>query len=594
MTTAQKDRLCEGIETQQKLQEFYARENGRNATLKRHNTNHSHLNLDMDEDLNDYDNDEVNNDFQQVNYGRPRKKFVNRNEIDERIIVRTITNSNMNMNSNNNRSQQQNLHRQQQKSNNNNNANNNNNNQTITISSQALKYAAENHLQPIKIECNPKLTDQKQAAKLMDAWWIDKDGNLNGVTKQIDLYVYLCDLKRYPNEVDKIKLTPHPPRHLPLQRSTLLKWVKNSVSLNEVKEELENKFKSIYSVEDIIGTKNNRNRHIRIDFSDEREYIDVLNSGKISLFGQLYDIDEYLPAPKLLFCSKCNKPGHIKKVCVNSPFEICRRCGGDRNDEKDHKTCDVKCHHCDGNHTSTDYSCPIIQEYRRQLVFELRKRPDLLPPEAQLFIPSECRENGENTKVLENKSAKFQQQLKKQRQHLQRNFNYNDLNAWPSISPSLTNTTTTMQINTNINGTIKTLSDELQKLKWDYVDEQRKIEEKYKNHLNLLNQSWLIMQQQVQAQTQMVTTMNGVINTTLFSTCSIAMETLRTVLDKIKTETNKNECDAFINQIQLQILLLNEQKSAYFSHQTKLEQLLTKQKEALDVALNTIIHQPNV
>ncbi|CAF1579573.1 unnamed protein product, partial [Didymodactylos carnosus] len=117
------NRLCEGSETQQKLQEFYARENGRNATLKRHSTNHSHLNLDIDEDLNDYDNDEVNNDFQQVNYGRQRKQFVNRNERDERIIVRTITNSNMNMNSNNNRSQQQNLHRQQQKSNNNNNAN---------------------------------------------------------------------------------------------------------------------------------------------------------------------------------------------------------------------------------------------------------------------------------------------------------------------------------------------------------------------------------------------------------------------------------------------------------------------------------------
>ncbi|CAF0807272.1 unnamed protein product [Didymodactylos carnosus] len=287
------DRLCEGIETQQKLQEFYARENGRNATLKRHNTNHSHLNLDMDEDLNDYDNDEVNNDFQQVNYGRPRKKFVNRNEIDERIIVRTITNSNMNMNSNNNRSQQQNLHRQQQKSNNNNNANNNNNNQTITISSQALKYAAENHLQPIRIEY--------------------KDGDLNGVTKQIDLYVYLCDLKRYPNEVDKIKLTPHPSRHLPPQRSTLLKWVKNSVSLNEVKEEFESKFKSIYSVEDIIGTKNNRNRHIRIDFSDEREYIDVLNSGKISLLGQLYDIDEYLPAPKLLFVQNVISQATLKK-----------------------------------------------------------------------------------------------------------------------------------------------------------------------------------------------------------------------------------------------------------------------------------------
>ncbi|CAF1329264.1 unnamed protein product [Rotaria magnacalcarata] len=122
---------------------------------------------------------------------------------------------------------------------------------------------------------------------------------------------------------------------------------------------------------DIIGTLNTRNRHVRIDFQDETEYNTILNSGKVSIYGQLTDCDQ--------------------------------RCGKDRNDKEDHSLCEIKCHHCDGPHTSTDYSCSFIQQYRRELVLELRNRSDLLPAEVQLFIPTECRESGKGTKTLENR-----------------------------------------------------------------------------------------------------------------------------------------------------------------------------------------------
>ncbi|CAF4676290.1 unnamed protein product, partial [Rotaria socialis] len=260
------------------------------------------------------------------------------------------------------------------------------------------------------------------------------EGNIQGTTKVIDLCVFLCNPHRYPKEIDNIKISPHPSKHLPPQRSVILKWIKNSISCNELKEELEIKFKSIHSIVDIIGTLSTRNRHLRIDFQDETEYNTILNSGKVSIYGQLIDCDEYFPAPKLLICSKCNTPGHTRKACVNSKVDLCKRCGKDRNDKEDHNLCEIRCHHCDGPHTSTDYSCLFIQEYRRELVLELRNRPDLLPAEAQLFIPTECRESGKGTKILENKSAQYQQFKKNQNQqyHPFNHLSSDYKNQWPS------------------------------------------------------------------------------------------------------------------------------------------------------------------
>ncbi|CAF1034549.1 unnamed protein product [Didymodactylos carnosus] len=298
----------------------------------------------------DENNFEENEGFRQQTKHRQHKR-PNYNASDERskiITSRTYTNSNSNSNINEKRNNQQG----RMQMNNNNRYNNNDHDQNenehqIQISQQALNYAAEIHLQPIKFECNPKFTEQKLAAKFihlffkyiekdfreqnqtfpnplgLDRWWIDRDGNIQGISKEIELYVYLCNIRRYPNEIDNVKMIPHPPKHLPPQRSMILKWVKNTISSDEVKDELASRFKSIYTLEDIIGTSNTRNRHIKMDLADETEYNTILNSGKVTIFGQLLDCDEYLPAPKLLICSKCNLPGHIKKICSNSQVEMC-------------------------------------------------------------------------------------------------------------------------------------------------------------------------------------------------------------------------------------------------------------------------------
>ncbi len=121
------------------------------------------------------------------------------------------------------------------------------------------------------------------------------------------------------------------------------------------------------------GAVNDRTRHVKIELIDKKEYETLLNSRKINLLGQSFDVDELLSSPNILICRRCNQPGHVKKTCQNSTYNICRRCGGNRSNIDEHKECPIKCHHCGEEHLSIDYKFPLINEYRSQLILELKK-----------------------------------------------------------------------------------------------------------------------------------------------------------------------------------------------------------------------------
>ncbi|CAF4053856.1 unnamed protein product [Rotaria magnacalcarata] len=259
-----------------------------------------------------------------------------------------------------------------------------------------LTYAAAIHMQPFKLECVPKMNDQKEAAKFIQHFFKLIENNFDQQNNYHDR----------PTGFDQW-------------------WIDKEV--------------------DIIGILHTRNRQVRIDFQDKTEYNTNLNSGKVSIYGQLIDCDH--------------------------------RCGKDRNDKEDHNLCEIKCNHCDGPHRSTDYSCSFIQQYRREPVLELRNHPDLFPAEAQLFIPTECRESGKGTKILENKSAQYEQFKKNQNQHYHP-FNHlssDYKNQWPSLPHSSSDSRTSIS-NNNLNNTIESLKDELNLLKENYASEQTKIE----------------------------------------------------------------------------------------------------------------------
>ncbi|CAF1318097.1 unnamed protein product [Didymodactylos carnosus] len=165
LTAPQEDNLCEGENFQQILQEIQIIDQRDTVnSLKRHSTNRSEI------QYHDENNFEENEGFRQQTKHRQHKR-PNYNARDERSKIttsRTYTNSNSNSSINEKRNNQQG----RMQMNNNNRYNNNDHDQNKNehqrqISQQALNYAAEIHLQPIKFECDPKFTQQKLAAKFI-------------------------------------------------------------------------------------------------------------------------------------------------------------------------------------------------------------------------------------------------------------------------------------------------------------------------------------------------------------------------------------------------------------------------------------------
>ena len=321
------------------------------------------------------------------------------------------------------------------------------------ITKFAMDYAVDHLAQPFKIECDPKVKDTPHGAKIInglishnkkdfatknpncsrplmfDVWWIDGKGDIQIIVKSTELFVHLCNAENYPKELANTKITPHPPKHFPPKHTAIMKWVDNAMSIDEIKEGLKVQCPSIASVENMMGPMNERNRHIRIEFWDRNEFSTALHNGKINLHGQLFNIDEFIPSPRMLICTRCNCPGHTKKMCQNSKYDMCRRCGEDRSDKEKHSDCTISCHHCGAAHMSTDYKCPKLQEYRRHLIDELRKHPERLSADIQIFIPSEYRPDGNRVKCIHSGINQQHQRTRQQSAH-QRSTSMNDTNVW--------------------------------------------------------------------------------------------------------------------------------------------------------------------
>lgn len=460
------------------------------------------------------------------------KRMNTGNDIVYRQQPRTFSNSNQNNSVNLDGRQQHQLHSPSHNSRNyssslSNQQQTTNGGNQLPITDYALEYASNYHFSPFKLECQPKIRDRKDGTKLIndlikfitpgfliqnprfshdilfDLWWIDPDGNIEIIIKTTDLYVFLCKLDRYPNQLNNVAINPIPPTHLPPQHTAIIKWVNNSFTDDDVRDELNMKFESLFSIASMQGTINERNRHIKVEMLNKNEYNKLLNSGKINLGGQLYSVDEYLPAPRILICNRCNLPGHTKKSCRNSDVDLCRRCGKSRTNIEEHKDCEIKCHHCQENHLATDYKCKIIDKYRRELIEELKKHPERMPPEVQLFIPSGYRSD-DRRKMIYNEEAYHQNQYVQQQQQF---YNRSDENAWPGLRATSAPTTTADGTN-NINEAIKTLSEELKEEKKRHEIILKQIEEKHKASVQMMNQAWLLVKQVQQTQEMIVSSMS--------------------------------------------------------------------------------------
>jgi hypothetical protein len=346
------------------------------------------------------------------------------------------------------------------------------------------------------------------------------------------------------------------------------------------------KLNSVYAVEEMLGTKSYRSRQIRVDLLSKDEYIGILNSGKFVIGGHLYEVDEYLPSLKILICSKRNTPGHVKKHC-NSTFEICKRCGKDKNDGADHNSCCIKCHHCGGEHEATNYQCTLISKFRQELLCKLKNNTHLLPPHIQFYIPEQFRDQ-RGTKMLMNKNSEMYQARARRDDVI--NINSQDYNVWSAVNPFSTlptAATTSPMWNTEL----RKLQDELVSLKKEHENEVRKLKMDYDNQIQKMVQAWHLINLQIKTQAEAISD----VYTTVSDTLPPIIQAIQTI-NHVMKEMNRNTADdnerqqkeRMFTKINDTINIFNNRLSLLTDHYQKLKILMDKQNDLLLKGMNSM------
>jgi hypothetical protein len=492
---------------------------------------------------------------------------------------------------------------------------NTNEGEQVYVSRHAMKFAVDDRLPPLKIQCEPALKNQEDASILVkeflkyieqnfrklnskfnqpfgfDHYLIDKNGALICYTNYFELFIFMCDLSIYPENLNNIKIRPILPTRLPAKNSIILKFIDNQIDFDDIQTIVREKLKSVYAIEEMLGTKTYRSRHIRVDLLSQDEYNCTLNSGKFVIGGHLYDVDEYLSAPRILICNKCNSPGHIKKNC-KSTMDICKRCGHDKNDGADHKSCCIKCHHCGGDHDATSFKCSLISKFRHELIQKLKNNTHLLPPHIQLYIPQQFRDQ-RSKRVLRSKNAEID--LNQIRRVNGINVNLNDQNSWPMCKPNdslpILNKPTPLW-----NAELRRMQDEYINLKHEYENELRKIKFENKSQLQKMTQTWQLIHVQMKSQSDAITNLYTTVNETLtpiiqsIQTMSNVMKSLsRKLDDKDEQQINENT-STIINDT---MATLNSRLQLLDDHFQKSNNLITQRNELMERGMNSVLNSSN-
>ena len=139
----------------------------------------------------------------------------------------------------------------------------------------------------------------------------------------------------------------------------IIKHVYSDRSLEEIEEEIISKYENcevelFKKDEEFTGT-------IKIKFNSEGDYQDALDN-RVKVFEQIYIMEKYKFRPRVIMCRKCQKYGHVARVC-RSDHPVCGFC---KSEDHDTDRCNAredqhKCYHCNGNHRSGHKACTVHQ-----------------------------------------------------------------------------------------------------------------------------------------------------------------------------------------------------------------------------------------
>lgn len=487
----------------------------------------------------------------------------------------------------------------------------------IKISQHALNFAVEQHLPPIRIVCSPKVEDHQKGESIVKSllmhidkdfrklnkhfnlplgfeyWFIDNNGDISCHTKHTELFVYLCEPQNYPPTISSTEISPSRPKHLPAHHTLVLKYVPNDITIDEIKEEMNSSINSIFNLEEMIGSKSHRTRHLRLEVKSTNEYNQLLNRGGITIGGRLIEINEFLAPPRLLICSKCNDPGHTRRNC-SFDYDACRRCAQDRS-TGDHKECEIKCHRCCQSHLSTDYKCPFLIEYRKSLIEQLKRKPHLLPPNIQLFVPTECREYGAlNNKVIGNPMSMNSNNYIDRSNHpnkpQQMAFSLSS-NAWPALRNNQPVGGSDMAGVEAIWDELKKKQSEINDLKHELNIKLQQVQSKYDENTKKMREILSIISTQSRCQNENISRCYESLNH-YSELLASTFKALQQLIPKFTTPNANNQNDDKSNEILCQISksinCIQERNSLLITNQQSLNKLIEQHGQLLIQAVNSL------
>ena len=184
-------------------------------------------------------------------------------------------------------------------------------------------------------------------------------------------YSKLAQRDKWPTTINNIKIELMEIKFVPEAFGVVVRYIPQELSVEKVADDIKRSIKSADNFLQI--TYNYGVKHIKFRVSNLDEYRSVLQSGRLFIGTQFYQVAKYIPLERLTFCTNCWKVGHVSFTC-KSGVRKCRICLEDF--DRDHiNKCSGKplCAQCGLDHHSRDLKCEYIRKYRETLKQEVQQ-----------------------------------------------------------------------------------------------------------------------------------------------------------------------------------------------------------------------------
>ncbi|CAF1022168.1 unnamed protein product [Didymodactylos carnosus] len=198
---------------------------------------------------------------------------------------------------------------------------------------------------------------------------------IRSVGKRLKLYVSnrdnyhkLMTTNEWPGICGSIhlKISVVKPSVIPSQFSLVIRNVPASISINKIREDVNCSIRSATNLRKLISKYGKKSIDYRFEVPDLNEYKAAVSQGVIGIGNIVRSITEYIPANRILYCTKCWKIGHWANDCNEAVFK-CKICLEDLLDGRHECSTNKKCAQYGGDHISTAPVCNFNQQYQEEL-----------------------------------------------------------------------------------------------------------------------------------------------------------------------------------------------------------------------------------